>query len=506
MMKKFFCLALGLLSPLLSVTADEPSIRPQSEKGEFVLKGQRLNYDQLRDGEVSVLLTGFTGTRSIDVPVKDDGSFEISIPVTGIQTLTLSLARGRAIPVFTYPSDTIELNYDIMKVMNSFQIKGKNPERDRELQFCWHLYKKFTNRLSKLQEMTWNEKDTEKILAEANRYYNEKIDFIDRMLDTLDVNGFDYKFRQETYFETASVLVGIPGALERLDCRYPEEKVYRAVRTDDGFEVVAGDSTQYNKLSYRLFWEVPAYRSYLHQYLSLESRSKNRYFDNALITSPEADYLLGKALLATQPEILEWRLFHVISDGFRSNPYEQVRSIYDDFMSFAQNDEYRAELEQKHALAAALQVGQPAWDFELTDTLGNTVRLSDFRGKTVYLDFWGVGCGPCYYQFEHYTKGMKEKYREHDIVYVYICVVPSGDKYKEIIKEYDVKGIHLLAPGWTDHPVSQAYNVYSIPRYVLIDKEGNLVSARANNPSMLLRDQPNELDELLGIVGTDRTE
>ena len=54
-------------------------------------------------------------------------------------------------------------------------------------------------------------------------------------------------------------------------------------------------------------------------------------------------------------------------------------------------------------------VGKDASDFELKDMKGNTVKLSDYRGKKVYLKFWATWCGPCRQSMPELNKLVEEK-------------------------------------------------------------------------------------------------
>ncbi len=264
MVRNFFFIALGLLSPLLPVTAAEYWFRPHHEKGEFVLKGQRLNYRDYPNGKVTISLSGFTGKEEIVIPVDEDGYFEQAIPVVSVQDVVLKLAGGREVKIFTMPSDTIEIRYDINHVMDTFEIRGKNDERDKELELCWQIYRKFRNRLEKLQSESYRlNVNREEFLAKTNRYYHEKIDLIDGYLDSVGPLPWTDKFRNETYFEAAEPLSRISGELEKLDCRYPIIVIEKMVDVGGEIRLVPVDSTQYNKLSEEVFMDVPAYRDYL---------------------------------------------------------------------------------------------------------------------------------------------------------------------------------------------------------------------------------------------------
>ena len=144
-------------------------------------------------------------------------------------------------------------------------------------------------------------------------------------------------------------------------------------------------------------------------------------------------------------------------------------------------------IDQKYKAASVLQAGNPAPDFELSDENGKKVRLSDLRGKIVYMDFWAPWCRPCIDEFKNYKNKLYEKYKDYDICYVYICVDGSSEQWKKQIQDHNLKGINLMAEGWESNPVCKAYNVLGIPHYVLIDKNGIIVDSKCDRPSQILK-------------------
>ena len=61
-------------------------------------------------------------------------------------------------------------------------------------------------------------------------------------------------------------------------------------------------------------------------------------------------------------------------------------------------------------------VGKDASDFELKDMKGNTVKLSDYKGKKVYLKFWATWCGPCRQSMPELEKLVKDTDRDFEIL------------------------------------------------------------------------------------------
>lgn len=124
--------------------------------------------------------------------------------------------------------------------------------------------------------------------------------------------------------------------------------------------------------------------------------------------------------------------------------------------------------------------GRPALEFELEDLKGNKVKLSDFKGKYVYIDFWGVTCPACIMQMPHLKK-IEHKYKGKDIKFLSICLSNNIKRWKQLVKKHNVGGVNLVTKK--DRSLSAFYNIRYIPRFVLIDKYGNIINSSAPRPS-----------------------
>ncbi len=121
-------------------------------------------------------------------------------------------------------------------------------------------------------------------------------------------------------------------------------------------------------------------------------------------------------------------------------------------------------------------IEKPAPLFTLNDLDGNIIRLADFKGNIVILDFWATWCGPCIAIFPEMQK-LVDKYKDDDSVkFFFIDVLEKGD---ETVKK--VRGL-INNNNYTFHVlldddsclVSSAYELSGIPSIFIIDPKGNI--------------------------------
>ena len=116
------------------------------------------------------------------------------------------------------------------------------------------------------------------------------------------------------------------------------------------------------------------------------------------------------------------------------------------------------------------EVGYMAPDFDLPGLDGQTVRLSDFRGKkAIFLNFWATWCPPCRLEMPTMEKAYQEyKTRGLEILAVSIDAGPKN-AVKSFMQEFKLTFPALLD---SDMEVMQLYRLFSIPATILIDKQG----------------------------------
>ena len=127
--------------------------------------------------------------------------------------------------------------------------------------------------------------------------------------------------------------------------------------------------------------------------------------------------------------------------------------------------------------------GAPAADFTYPDAEGKMVSLYDFKGKVVLVDVWATWCGPCRGEIPHLKKLEKEMH-DKDVVFMSVSLDEEKDKqtWLDCIKEEELGGVQLFAGGWKT-PIAEAYGIEGIPRFMVFDKQGNIVDVHAPRPS-----------------------
>ncbi len=125
-----------------------------------------------------------------------------------------------------------------------------------------------------------------------------------------------------------------------------------------------------------------------------------------------------------------------------------------------------------------LAAGTPAPDFAVQTPDGKTVHLSDYKGKTVVLDFWATWCGPCQHSMPH-LESVYQQVKDKDVAVLGVCVwdeKPAYDKWvtKNIGTKYNFPVAFDPAGRGKGNIASGLYKVTGIPTQYIIDKNGNV--------------------------------
>lgn len=220
----------------------------------------------------------------------------------------------------------------------------------------------------------------------------------------------------------------------------------------------------------------------------------DRYLTKQLLDLPYGDrFLTGlvyrKVDLSSRPTFEQQVAAipdDVLKGQFVVGRLESSRS-YTDFqeMNSAFNKYFTLEEQKQRAAAVKAKLvetktGVPAFKFAYPDITGKKVALDDLKGKLVLVDLWATWCGPCRAEEPHWEK-LNEEYKDKAVAFIGVSTDQDKPKWESYVKEKQLKGIQIHAGS--DNELSNAYKVNSIPRYILIDKAGNLITADSPRPS-----------------------
>ncbi len=125
--------------------------------------------------------------------------------------------------------------------------------------------------------------------------------------------------------------------------------------------------------------------------------------------------------------------------------------------------------------------GAMAADFAMQDLAGREVKISDFRGQVVVLDFWAPWCGPCKAAMPHLQE-VAAKYKDQGVVVIGSCTSDTRANFEKWVRENQARYPNIV---WAHDPLEKSderaakkvYRAQGIPTQFIIGRDGRIVDA-----------------------------
>ena len=163
--------------------------------------------------------------------------------------------------------------------------------------------------------------------------------------------------------------------------------------------------------------------------------------------------------------------------AFRHLTKEQIKNVYNNISNELRISAMGNEIKKYMELPEPPKIGDMAPEIMQLTPLGDTVRLSDFIGKYVLLDFWSSSCGPCRGDFKWLRKAY-DKFNPKGLVIIGVSGDNNKQNWVDAIKHDSISWINISdLKGWKNEAFL-LYDIKSIPNNFLINPDGQIIKDR----------------------------
>lgn len=425
------------------------------------ITGADLSFEKVVDGQLQTVQTYFIA--------KGDSTFYFNIPLLEEGMYYLSTLSGKK-SIYLKPGDLLDLALDLY---NGTEVSNKKTTEENSWIAKWEAIKKpliLMNRLSSKTDVPTFTATYEPLQPQVNAFLTR-------------IKSGNPKFDQ--LFRTAVQLDNNLLALNILLKNSKEKRGAYTINSKDFLQVpdYYKNLLAKNKLSATELLQLGDG----YQYLNMSARfTLNNMTDSERNVLSDAERV-ALMMHATDNEALKPFVLKAQLDEMeeRMSNYSEFK---ESFMDYQKYSTARPIIRKKYEgmlnmfVADTAFIGKPANDFNLPDTKGEIKNMATFKGKVVLIDVWATWCGPCKAQIP-FLKEIEEEYKDNsNIVFLGISLDSDKDhqKWLDVIKEKDLHGVQLRDDR--GKAFGKKYGLTAIPRFMLIDKNGNWAEVRCPLP------------------------
>lgn len=193
-------------------------------------------------------------------------------------------------------------------------------------------------------------------------------------------------------------------------------------------------------------------------------------------------YLNSLKRIFTNQEVIDAFADNYVDSYLKQAP-EDMEAVLDVYKKISTNTEAHASADAVYAHYRNLRKGADALDFDMTDEKGKKFRLSDFRGRAVYIDVWATWCGPCCAEIPHMEKLAAHYAKNKKIVLLSISLDENKTKWMKKLAEDKPQWKQFICADAFESELCKNYDINGIPRFLFFDKAGKVISLDAPRPS-----------------------
>ncbi len=417
------------------------------------------------------------------IVVKPDskGEFKVVLNIKQPQLFFLRIGKQQ-VNLYGEPNKTIDMQFEVLQLDS--MIFGGELRRENKL---WQSIGLTSNTLFPER---WNNTTTSpaEIFSLIEQNQQDAIDKLDRLTQKLSAEFARITRGDIQYF-----------AISKLwDIFYD---LHQGTRRPDSGE-----------------WSAALMRAYNASSLSNDNVQQSYHYQNAVTYYPRfvqmkegksiAENILHMSFDSLKVKGKDYLEYNVLAYGLEGRSLERakasfiIHSIYQGKLSYVEKayDDFRKRYPASPYMNKVNEVMRPYLEMKengtlyafITDARYKTLDdiIAAHRGRVIFIDIWGTWCGPCREEFTYHA-GLKDKFENEPVDFVFVAIEKSIDRtkiWKETALFYRLAGEHILAGKELEASFRDLYEKKGsesliFPSYLLIDRNGKLVTSQASRPS-----------------------
>lgn len=402
--------------------------------------------------EVGIFFPGEEEITPININKAGEGMFSLDKKPAGYATLMFNTYYFRTI--WIDPDHDLSIFFDSASFQKKVSFAGANADINNYLNN--NEFGSIMINDAKLPENTFITKSDSIFTANLSKLKKANLpsSFTDRersRLKYVSYDAFPYyetfhiRTTQDTAFQVSDVYWK---KLEELTVYSPE-----LLQIDEYNKFIANAIDEFAKKEYKQETGIKL----------IDKRLK--YIKNNVNSAPVAEYLVFK---------------YIYSAMKRQGIKAISKELNATFNEYVKKPELLELFNTLYTKLNRLSPGNPSPTLIATDIEGTSKGLADYTGKYVYIDIWATWCVPCRKETPFMEK-LEEKYKDKNIYFISLSCDEKREAWEKDIKRRQTHNIQLhLGLGSS---FMKDYEISTIPHFILLDTEGNIINADMSRPS-----------------------